>query len=60
MFALMMLVQFRFHEAAVAIEKAVSRSQFEDWIDPEVSEISGCIDRLQDLQRRRKTWTPSS
>jgi hypothetical chaperone protein len=38
--------QFRFHEAVVAIEKAVSRSQFEDWIDPEVSLISGCIDRL--------------
>jgi len=38
--------QFRFHEAVVAIEKAVTRSQFEDWIDPEVSQISGCIDRL--------------
>jgi hypothetical chaperone protein len=38
--------QFRFHEAVVAIEKPVSRSQFEDWIDPEVSLISGCIDRL--------------
>ena len=38
--------QFHFHEAVVAIEKAVSRSQFEDWIDPEVSQISGCIDRL--------------
>jgi hypothetical chaperone protein len=38
--------QFRFQEAAVAIEKPVSCSQFEDWIDPEVSQISGCIDRL--------------
>src|SRR5262245_8238420 len=25
--------QFRFHEAVVAIEKAVTRSQFEDWLD---------------------------
>jgi hypothetical chaperone protein len=38
--------QFRFHEAGVAIEKAVSRSQFEDWIDPEVSLISRCVNRL--------------
>lgn len=38
--------QFRFHEAVVAIEKAVTRSQFEDWIDPEVSQIGGCVDRL--------------
>jgi hypothetical chaperone protein len=38
--------QFRFHEATVAIDKPVSRSQFEGWIDPEVSEISGCVDRL--------------
>ncbi len=28
--------QFRFHEAAVAIDQLVSRSQFEGWIDPEV------------------------
>jgi hypothetical chaperone protein len=38
--------QFGFHEAAVAIDKPVWRSQFEDWIDPEVSQISRCIDRL--------------
>jgi hypothetical chaperone protein len=38
--------QFRFHEATVAIDKPVSRSQFEGWIDPEVSEISRCVDRL--------------
>ena len=37
---------FRFHEAAVAIDKPVSRSQFEDWIEPEVSQISRCVDRL--------------
>jgi hypothetical chaperone protein len=38
--------QFRFHEAAVTIDKPVSRSQFEGWIDPEVSQISRCVDRL--------------
>jgi hypothetical chaperone protein len=38
--------QFGFHEAAVAIDQPVWRSQFEDWIDPEVSQISRCIDRL--------------
>jgi hypothetical chaperone protein len=38
--------QFHFEEAAVAIDKPVSRSQFEDWIDPEVSAISRCVDRL--------------
>jgi hypothetical chaperone protein len=38
--------QFRFHEAAVAIDKPLLRSKFEEWIDPEVSEISRCVDRL--------------
>jgi hypothetical chaperone protein len=38
--------QFSFYEAAVAIDKTVSRSQFEEWIDPEVSQISQCVDRL--------------
>ena len=38
--------QFRFHEATLAIDKPVSRSQFEDWIDPEVSQISSCVDGL--------------
>jgi hypothetical chaperone protein len=38
--------QFRLHEAAVAIDKQVSRSQFEGWIDPEVSQIGRCVDRL--------------
>lgn len=37
---------FRFHEATVAIDKPVSRSQFEEWIEPEVSEIGHCVDRL--------------
>jgi len=38
--------EFRFDEAAVAIEKPISRPQFEGWIDPEVSQISRCVDRL--------------
>jgi hypothetical chaperone protein len=38
--------QFSFHEAAVTIDKPVSRTQFEGWIDPEVSQISRCVDRL--------------
>jgi hypothetical chaperone protein len=38
--------QFRFHEAAVAVDQTVLRSQFEDWIEPEVSQIGRCIDRL--------------
>ena len=38
--------QFSFYEAAVTIDKTVSRSQFEEWIDPEVSQISQCVDRL--------------
>jgi hypothetical chaperone protein len=37
---------FRFNEPAVAIDKPVSRSQFEDWIEPEVSQIRRCVDRL--------------
>jgi hypothetical chaperone protein len=37
---------FRFHEGAVAIDKAVSRAAFEDWIALEVSQISRCVDRL--------------
>jgi len=38
--------QFGFHEAAVTIDKPVSRSQFEGWIDPEISQISRCVERL--------------
>lgn len=37
---------FRFDEAALAIEKAVTRAEFENWIAPEVVQISRCIDRL--------------
>ena len=36
----------RFDEAALAIKKAVTRSEFENWIAPEVVQISRCIDRL--------------
>jgi hypothetical chaperone protein len=38
--------QFRFHEAALAIDKPILRSQFEEWIDPEVAQIGRCVDRL--------------
>ncbi len=38
--------QFSFSEAAVAIDKAVSRNEFENWIEPEVSIIGDCVDRL--------------
>ena len=37
---------FRFHEATVTIDKSVARSEFEGWIDPDVSQISCCVDRL--------------
>ena len=37
---------FRFDEAALAIEKAVTRSEFENWIAPESVQINRCIDRL--------------
>jgi hypothetical chaperone protein len=32
--------EFRFDEAAVIIDKSVTRSQFENWIDPEVLQIN--------------------
>ena len=38
--------QFSFSEAAVAIERMLSRSEFENWIEPELSVISNCVDRL--------------
>ena len=38
--------EFRFDEGAVAIEKPISRPQFEGWIDLQVSLISRCVDRL--------------
>jgi hypothetical chaperone protein len=37
---------FSFDEAAVVIDKAVTRLEFENWIDPEVSQISRCVGRL--------------
>ena len=38
--------EFHFDEAAVIIDKSATRSQFEGWIDPEVLQISRCVDRL--------------
>jgi hypothetical chaperone protein len=37
---------FRFSEAAIHIEKAVKRNEFESWIDPEVRQIAECVNRL--------------
>jgi hypothetical chaperone protein len=37
---------FRFDEAAGVIDKAVTRSQFDDWIAVEVAQINSCVDRL--------------
>lgn len=37
---------FSFDEAATAIVRPVSRSQFERWIEPEVSKIDRCVDHL--------------
>lgn len=37
---------FIFKELATAIEKIISRSEFENWIEPEVSVIDRSIDRL--------------
>jgi hypothetical chaperone protein len=38
--------QFAFSEAAVTIETMLSRNQFENWIEPELSIIGNCVDRL--------------
>ena len=37
---------FRFNEGDVEIEQAVTRAQFEAWIEPDVARISGAVDRL--------------
>ncbi|HET7006842.1 MAG TPA: Hsp70 family protein, partial [Candidatus Binatia bacterium] len=33
-------------DAAVASERAVARSDFEQWIAPEIGAITSCVDRL--------------
>jgi hypothetical chaperone protein len=38
--------QFLFSEAAIAIERSVARSDFEQWIAPEIGAITACVDRL--------------
>jgi len=38
--------QFHFNEAAIAIEIAVARGDFEQWISAEVDAIAACVDRL--------------
>lgn len=37
---------FRFHHSAVQIEKQIARSDFEDWITPELDQIRGAVDKL--------------
>ena len=38
--------QFDFSEATIAIERTVARSDFEQWIAPEIGAITACVDRL--------------
>jgi hypothetical chaperone protein len=40
------LSAFSFGEAAVKIDKAVARGEFEGWIDTEIRQIAACVDRL--------------
>jgi len=37
---------FHFDDAAVTIDEAVARVEFEQWIAPQVSQIGACVDRL--------------
>ncbi len=37
---------FEFHCEPVSISKTVTRLDFEKWIDPEVQQMAGCVDRL--------------
>jgi hypothetical chaperone protein len=39
---------FIFVDPPVMVKKAVTRSEFETWISPYISEMAGCIDRLLD------------
>jgi hypothetical chaperone protein len=38
--------QFEFHCEPVSIAKRVTRAEFEKWIEPEVTSMAGCVDRL--------------
>ena len=40
--------QFEFHCEPVSISKKVTRADFERWIEPEVSMMAACVDRLLD------------
>src|SRR5262249_6738245 len=37
---------FKFVDSPISIENRVTRSEFESWIDPYITEMSSCIDRL--------------
>jgi hypothetical chaperone protein len=38
--------EFEFEDPCVSIKQTVRRSDFEDWIEPQLSAISDCVDRL--------------
>jgi hypothetical chaperone protein len=38
--------EFVYEDPCVTIRKTVSRADFEDWIEPELSAISDCVDKL--------------
>jgi hypothetical chaperone protein len=40
------LSALRFRDAALAIEQAVSRDEFEGWVGDEIAAIAACLDRL--------------
>ncbi len=37
---------FRFHHSALQIEQQIARSDFEEWITPELDQIRGAVDQL--------------
>jgi hypothetical chaperone protein len=38
--------RFSFREGPIEIDRGVTRDQFESWIEPELSTIAACVDRL--------------
>ena len=46
---------FRFHHDGIAIERAITRAEFEDWISPELDAIETCVDTLLET-----TGTPAA
>lgn len=44
-----------FHVAGVDIERVIKRAEFEEWIAPELAEISACVDRALSEANLRET-----